>query len=78
MREDVEIKMMDKTKSIVAIAIGLGFALLPTVVTAQNSEDKPEAGSSTARPASPFACDRLALDAGGSHSDGGAGGPPAG
>jgi hypothetical protein len=59
MREDMEIKMMSKTKSIVAIAIGLALVLLPTVVTAQSSEDKLEAGSSTFSHESPFACGRL-------------------
>jgi hypothetical protein len=55
---------MNKTNSVVAIAIGLSFALLPTVVTGRTSADKPEAGSSTVGHESPFACDRLALDAG--------------
>jgi hypothetical protein len=54
---------MNKTNCIVAIAIGLAFALLPTVVTARTSADKPEADSSTVTQESPFACDRLALDA---------------
>ena len=54
---------MNKTKSIVAIAMGLALALLPTLVTAQSSEDKPEADSSAGSHESPFACDRLALDA---------------
>jgi hypothetical protein len=54
---------MNKTNCIVVIAIGLAFTLLPTVLTAQSSEDKPEAGSSTVSHESPLACDRLALDA---------------
>jgi hypothetical protein len=52
---------MNKTHRIVSIAIGLAFALSPTVVTARASADKPEAGNSTVTQ-SPFACDRLALD----------------
>jgi hypothetical protein len=59
----METHKMNKTNCIVATAIGLALALLPTVVTAQNSEDKPEAGSSTVSHESPLACDRLALDA---------------
>lgn len=55
--------MTNKTNCIVAIAIGLAFTLLSTVVTARTSGDKPEAGSSNVSHESPFACDRLALDA---------------
>src|ERR1700733_2066528 len=54
---------MHKTNCIVAIAIGFAFALLPTVVTARTSADKPGPGSSKVTHESPFACDRLALDA---------------
>jgi hypothetical protein len=53
---------MNKTNCILAIAIGLGFASLSTVVRARTSADKPEIGSSTVTHESPFACDRLALD----------------
>jgi hypothetical protein len=56
-------QIMNKTKCTGAIAIGLAFALLPTVSTARTSADKPEAGSSTVTHESHFACDRLALDA---------------
>jgi hypothetical protein len=59
----METQMMYKTNSLGAIAIGLAFALLPTVVRAKSSDDKPEAGSSAASHVSHFACDRLALDA---------------
>jgi hypothetical protein len=59
----METQMVNKTNSLVAIAIGLAFALFPTVVTARSSDDKPEAGSSAASHESNFACDRLALDA---------------
>src|SRR5208282_3507275 len=59
----METQMMNKTNFLVAIAIGLAFVSLPTVVTAQSSEDKPEAGSSTVSHESPLACDRLTLDA---------------
>src|ERR1700678_594854 len=53
---------MNKTHRIVSIAIGLAFALSPTVVTARASADKPQGGSSTITHESLFACDRLALD----------------
>src|SRR5580704_12801235 len=55
---------MKTTNYMVAIALGLAFALSPAVVLAKTPEDKPEAGSSTVSHESPFACDRLALDAG--------------
>jgi hypothetical protein len=54
---------MNKTNCIVAIGMGLAFALFPTGVTARSSQDKPEAGNSTVSHESSFACDRLALDA---------------
>ena len=54
---------MIKTICITVIATGLAFALLPAVVTARTSEDKPETGSPTVTHEGPFACDRLALDA---------------
>ncbi len=62
---------MKKTNCIVALVIGIAFALLPTLVMARTSADKsakscddnkPETGSSTVTHESPFACDRLALD----------------
>jgi hypothetical protein len=59
----METQMMNKTNCIAAIAIGLAFALFSTVVMARTSGDKPEAGSSNVSHESPFACDRLALDA---------------
>jgi hypothetical protein len=54
---------MNKPKCIGAVAMGLAFVLLPAVVLAGTSADKPKAGSSTVTHQSPFACDRLALDA---------------
>jgi hypothetical protein len=54
---------MHKKNCIGAMAIGLAFALLPAVATARASADKPGPGSSTGTHDSPFACDRLALDA---------------
>jgi hypothetical protein len=59
----METQKMNKMNCIVAITIGLAFALLPTFVTARSSGDKPGAGNSTVSHESPFACDRLALDA---------------
>jgi hypothetical protein len=62
---------MKKTNCVVAIVIGLAFALSPTLVMARTPADKsakscddnkPEAGSSTVTHESAFACDRLALD----------------
>jgi hypothetical protein len=62
---------MKKTNCVVAIVMGLAFALPPTLVMARTSADKsvksydgekPEAGSSTVTHESPFACDRMALD----------------
>ncbi len=61
---------MKKTNCVVAIVMGLAFALPPTFAVARTSDkstkscdgDKPEAGSSTVTHESPFACDRLALD----------------
>jgi hypothetical protein len=61
---------MKKTSYIVAIAIGLAFALSPTLVMAKTfagksaksyGSDKPEASQPTEIRQSPFACDRLAL-----------------
>jgi hypothetical protein len=54
---------MNQTKRIGAVALGLAFALLPAVLLAGISADKPEPDSSTVSHESPFACDRLALDA---------------
>jgi hypothetical protein len=59
----MQTQMTNKTHSIAAIAIGLAFTLLPTFVTGRSYEDQSEAGSSAASHESPFACDRLALDA---------------
>ena len=59
----METQMMNKTNCILVIAIGLAFALLSTVATARTSGDKLEAGVSNVSRESPFACDRLALDA---------------
>jgi hypothetical protein len=61
---------MKKTSYIVAIAIGLAFALSSTLVIAKTSAgksakscgDEPEANQPTEIRESPFACDRLALD----------------
>jgi hypothetical protein len=53
---------MNKTNCILAIAMGLALASLPTVVRARTYAGKPETGSSTVTHESPFACDRLALD----------------
>jgi hypothetical protein len=62
---------MKRTSYMVAIAIGLAFALWPTLVIARASagksakicgNDKPEANQPTEMRKSPFACDRLALD----------------
>jgi hypothetical protein len=62
---------MNKTICVVAIVIGLAFALPPTLVMARTSADKsakscddnkPEGDSSTVTHESPFACDRMALD----------------
>jgi hypothetical protein len=60
---------MKRTSYIPAIAIGLAFALAPTLVMAKtsagepsNGSDKPEANQPTEIRESPFACDRLALD----------------
>jgi hypothetical protein len=60
---------MKKTSYIPAIAIGLAFALSPTLVMANTSagksakgNDKSEANPPTEIRESPFACDRLALD----------------
>src|ERR1700734_2960515 len=60
---------MKKMSYIPAIAIGLAFALSPTLVMANtsagnsaNGNDKPEANQPTGIRESPFACDRLALD----------------
>jgi hypothetical protein len=53
---------MNKTTCIVAIAIGLAFALSPTAVKARTSAGKTEGGGSSLAHESPFACDRLALD----------------
>jgi len=60
-----------RTSYVVAIALGLAFALSPALVMARTSagksvnsreNDKPEANQSTEIRESPFACDRLALD----------------
>jgi hypothetical protein len=62
---------MKKTSNIVAVAIGLAFALPPTLVMGKASlgksakicgNDKPEANQPSEIRESPFACDRLALD----------------
>jgi hypothetical protein len=62
---------MKNTNCVVAIVIGLAFALPPTLVVARTSADKsakscgdnkPEAGVSPVTHESPFACDRLAFD----------------
>jgi hypothetical protein len=62
---------MKKTNCVVAIVMGLAFALPPTLVMARTSADKSvksydgeksKAGSSTVTHESPFACDRMALD----------------
>ena len=62
---------MKRTNRVIAIVIGLAFALPPTLVMARTCTDnsakscddnKPEAGSSTVIHESPFACDRKALD----------------
>jgi hypothetical protein len=62
---------MKKASYMVAIAIGLALALWPTLVIARTptgkpaksgGNDKPEANQPTEIRASPFACDRLALD----------------
>lgn len=62
--------MKKKRNSIMLIAIGLAFALLPILVMASTSDDKPDescakdkqkASSSSVTHESPFACDRLAL-----------------
>jgi hypothetical protein len=69
--ESREFQIMKKTSYIPAIAIGLAFALPPTLVMAKSSAGKsakscgnvkPEANQPTEIRESPFACDRLALD----------------
>ena len=62
---------MKKSSYMVAMAIGLAFALLPTLAIARTStgkpaksggNDTPEASQPSEIRESPFACDRLALD----------------
>jgi hypothetical protein len=67
--ESRELQIMKKASYIPAIAIGLAFALPPTLVMANrfagksaNGNDKPKANQPTEIRESPFACDRLALD----------------